>query len=72
MAVNEFADELVVVAVACELKNRVVCIPFTPDIARMPWCISRYPGSAIRAPNNCIVYLGNNDVHYMWIYCRHE
>ena len=67
LAVDEFADELVVVAVACELKIRIVCIPFTPDSAGMPWSISTYYASAVRAPNDCIIYLGNNDVHYMWL-----
>ena len=72
LAVDEFADELVVVAVACELKIRIVCIPFTPDSARMHWSISRYHDSAVRAPSDCIIHLGNNDMHYMWIDCRHE
>ena len=49
--VAEFADELVVMAVALELRIRICCIPHTPASALSPWAPSTYgapplPGSA--------------------------
>ena len=67
LATNEFADELVLVAVAFELAIRFVCIPFTPHNARAPWAISTYHDSDARVPDDHTVYLGNNDVHYVWL-----
>ena len=64
---NEYADELVIVAVAMELKIRILCVPFTPQEAPQPWAVSTYPNTDAIADNDCTVLLGNNDVHYMWL-----
>ena len=39
LASTEFADELVVLAVAVELSIRIVIIPYTPESASSPWAI---------------------------------
>jgi hypothetical protein len=67
LASNEFADELVLVAVAIELKIRILCIPFTPSTATKPWVISIYQDTILDIPDTRNVYVGNNDVHYMWL-----
>ena len=64
---NEYADELVIVAVAMELKIRILCVPFTPQEAPQPWAVSTYPNTDAIADNDCTVRLGNSDVHYMWL-----
>ena len=64
----EFADELVVVAVAIELKIRVVCVPFTPPSAAGLWAISTYLDSQGGVPADRTVHVGNNDVHYMFLH----
>ena len=63
MVTNEFADELVVLAVAIELRIRIVCVPFTPATAIRPWVISTYQDVAHAAPEDRNIYVGNNDVH---------
>ena len=67
LAINEFADELVLVAVAIELKIRIVCVPFTPAAASRPWVITTYQDAASIIPDDRNIYVGNNDVHYMWL-----
>ena len=67
LATNEFADELVLVAVAIELKIRILCIPFTPSAATKPWVITTYQDTISAIADNRNVYIGNNDVHYMWL-----
>ena len=64
---NEYADELVIVAVAMELHVNIVCVPYTPRQAPQPWAISTYSSPDAVAENDCTVLLGNNDVHYMWL-----
>ena len=64
---NEYADELVIVAVARELKIRIVCVPYTPQEAPLPWAVSTYPNTDAIADDDCTILLGNNDVHYMWL-----
>ena len=66
---NEYADELVIVAVALELGIQIVCVPFTPKQASHPWALSKYPNSNCMEGFEYTVHLGNNDVHYMWL-CR--
>ena len=51
LASNEFADELVVLATAMELRVRISCVPYTA------------PGRA----NLQISQYGNDNVHYMWL-----
>ena len=67
MASNEFADELVLVAVAIELKLRIVVTPFTPATAIRPWAITEYQDATAVIPDDRNIYMGNNDVHYMWL-----
>ena len=67
LATKEFADELVLIAVAIELRIRIVCVPFTPAMAARPWVITTYQDVASVVPEDRNVYLGNNDVHYMWL-----
>ena len=58
--VNEYADELIVAAVAAELELRIVCVPYTPQEAATKWKISTYCSTNERGT----IFLGNNDVHY--------
>ena len=62
----EFADELLVAAAALELGLKIVCVPFTPAGQEL-WKISEYNAAASTASPHRVVYLGNNDVHYMWL-----
>ena len=64
---SEYADELIVAAAAAELELRIVCVPYTPGPFR--WKISTYCGApTAEVPDEGrAVYLGNNDVHYMWL-----
>lgn len=55
------------IAAAIELKIRIVVAPFTQADAARPWVISTYQDAASIIPENRNVYLGNNDVHYMWL-----
>jgi hypothetical protein len=67
LATREYADELVVLAVALELKVSIVCVPFTPPDAATAWVISTYRDHHAAIPDNLQVHMGNNDVHYMWL-----
>ena len=67
MTDHAFADELVLVAVALELKIRIICVPLAPDDARGTWVITTYQNAASTIPDNRTMYLGNNDVDYMWL-----
>ena len=64
---HEYADELVIVAVAMELHVNIVCVPYTPRQAPQPWAMSTYSSPDAVAENDCTVLVGNNDVHYMWL-----
>ena len=66
LASNEFADELVVLATAMELNVRIVRVPYTPP-ARMSWQISRYPLEGVDVISGATIYLGNDNVHYVWL-----
>jgi hypothetical protein len=63
---NEFADELVVRAVAIELHVRITCLPNTPPGQR-DWQISHYSPVRSVVPDNKTVILANDDVHYVWL-----
>ncbi len=67
LATKEYADELVVVACSLELKVQIVCIPWTPSDAQTQWKISTYQPPGWSEPSDATVYLGNNDVHSMWL-----
>jgi hypothetical protein len=60
LASREYADELVVVAVALELNIRIICVPYTPVAAPQAWAISTY--AAGNAAESHSVVVGNNDV----------
>ena len=66
LAVNEFADELVVRATAIELRVRITCVPYTPP-GRPDWVIAQYAPVGYVAPESKTVVLGNDDVHYVWL-----
>ena len=65
-ATNEFADELVVRAVAIELHVRITCLPYTPPGQR-DWQISHYSLVRSVVPDSKTVILANDDVHYVWL-----
>ncbi len=62
---TEFADELVVAAVARELDLKIAVVPFTPAEARGEWAIATFGRADL--PRGRTVHFGNNDVHYVWI-----
>ena len=62
LAVAEFADELVVMAVARELGIRICCIPHTPGSAPSPWAPSTYGAPPVPGSAGDTIYVGNNDV----------
>ena len=64
---KEYADELIVAAAASELGVRIVCVPYTPQDADGPWKISTYCFQSDVVEQGRTIYLGNNDVHYMWL-----
>ena len=67
LAFKEYADELVVLAVALELSIRIVVIPYTPEFALEHGKIPTY-GPAVAAQDaSRTVYLGNNDVHFVYL-----
>ena len=67
LAFKEYADELVVVAVALELSIRIVVIPYTPESALRPWAIPTYGSTGVAQDAGRTIYLGNNDVHYVYL-----
>ena len=64
---NEFADELILAVVARELQIRIVVVPWTPSNSDSVWAISSYPEQSQGDPDMPVIYLGNNDVHYVWL-----
>ncbi len=66
LATHEFADKLVVLATACELRVRITCVPYTRP-GQADWRISRYAPVGCDIPVDQTVLLGNDDVHYMWL-----
>ena len=66
LATSEFADELVVLATAIELNVRIVCVPYTAP-GQLQWQISKYPPEGRDVMSGATVYLGNDDVHYVWL-----
>ncbi len=49
LASTEFADELVLLAVAFELRVRIACIPYTCP-GQLDWSISSYTPAGPRCP----------------------
>ena len=71
VARNEFADEIIMAAVAQHLRLWIVVVPYTPPTAPRKWAITEYPHATMRERiginHRPKVYLGNNDVHYVWL-----
>ena len=67
LAFKEYADELVVVAVALELSIRIVVIPYTRESALHPWAIPTYGSTDVAQNARTTIYLGNNDIHYVYL-----
>ena len=67
LATSEFADELVVVAVAREFSIRITVIPYTPQTSIRQWKIPSYAPSAAPQDGHRTIYLGNNDVHFVYL-----
>ena len=65
LGTREFADELVLLAVALELPVRLVVIPFTPQSSDQPWVITSYEAPGMGLDDTRTIYFGNNDVHYV-------
>jgi len=67
LASREYADELVVLAVALELSIRIVVIPYTPQPAIYPWKIPTCGSTGAAHDASRTIYLGNNDVHFVYL-----
>ena len=67
LATREYADELVLLAVALELPVRLVVIPYTPSSANQPWVITSYGAPNMELDDTRTIYLGNNDVHCVYL-----
>ncbi len=67
LATKEYADELVVIACAIELDVTIICVPHTPAGSPDQWAISIYKPTHTETREDRTIYLGNNDVHYMWL-----
>ena len=67
LADKEYADELVVIAVGVELSIRIVVIPFTPPSALANWAVPTYGPMGASQDASRTIYLGNNDVHYVYL-----
>ena len=67
LATREYADELVVLAVALELKVKIICVPHTPASAAGQWSISQYQPPGADLADDLAVVMGNNDLHYVWL-----
>ena len=64
---REYADELVLLAVALELPVRLVVIPYTPQSSDRPWAITSYGAPGMGLDGTRTIYFGNNDVHYVYL-----
>jgi hypothetical protein len=62
---NEYADELILAAVTRELQIRIVVVPRTPSNSVELWAVSSYPDREQGRPDLPIIYMGNDDVHYV-------
>lgn len=67
VATRGFADELVVAAVAMFLRIKIVVVPFTPRRSAARWRISEYQPPGEPVPMSRTIFLGNDDLHYVWL-----
>ena len=67
LATKEYADELILLAVAMELSIRLVVIPYTPQSSNRPWAITSYGPPVMEHEDSKTICVGNNDVHYVYL-----
>ena len=67
LATKEYADELILLAVAMELSIRLVVIPYTPQSSDRPWVTTSYGPAVMEQEDSKTIYLGNNDVHHVYL-----
>ena len=67
LEMKEYADELVLLAVALVLPVRLVVIPYTPQSSDRPWVITSYGAPGMGLDGTRTIYFGNNDVHYVYL-----
>ena len=67
LASREYADELVVLAVALELSIHIVVVPYTPESAVYPWKILTYGSTGAVQDASRTTYLGNNNVLFVYL-----
>ena len=67
LATKEYADELVLLAVALELSVCLVVIPYTPESSDRPWVITTYEAPSMKLDGASTIYFGNNGVHYVYL-----
>ena len=67
VATREYADELVLLALTLELPIRIVVIPHTPESALAPWAVTSYGSPEVAQDDSRTIFLGNNDVHYVYL-----
>ena len=71
VAKHEFADEIILAAVAQHVRVWIVVIPFTPPTVQTEWRIVDHPDEDLRNAFSIAggqrLVLGNNDVHYVWL-----
>ena len=67
LGTREYADELVLLALTLELPIHIVVIPYTPKTALAPWAVTSYGSSEVAQDGSRTIYLGNNDVHYVYL-----
>ena len=68
LATREYADELVILAVALQLQIRIICVPYTVATALAPWNIATYDLAQLgQEDQQKTIALGNNDVHFVYL-----
>ena len=67
MDLREYADELVLLAVALELPVRLVVIAYTPQSSDRSWVIRSYGALGMGLDGTRTIYVGINDVYYVYL-----
>jgi hypothetical protein len=67
VATKGFADELVVASTAIFWRIKIVVVSFTRRRNVPLWRISEYQPPGEPLPMSRIVFLGNGDLHYVWL-----
>ena len=68
VATGEFADELILAAVANCLKICITTVPHTPPGSPV-WTIAQQPVQEAWKQHGITeeIFMGNNDVHHVWL-----